>query len=465
VAFLRFLRALIIITIALAGGAILFGLILFATSWLTVMETMPADYLPSEQTVALFTNPSQEDIRLFEAFLPPLSAIEEPDGDVAVLRIEDDLVPVLFSDRRGREEFELVLGRFEVSVSDPRAHLLLSSDPPRLKDSAAYQALTRQQHPGSSWVFADITLFPPPASLPEELLSLLPPPQTTHGAFTREEGRTHLAWYGLERPVKQGLPSRMRNTIPDIVGIIRVNDLPALWSAAEESLTQPTKSFLMGTLTQMAHDSFGEIVSLRSDLLPLFAGPTTIIVGQSASGTTIALESVGSSLQQLDEGFALLHRAFHSASPRTRITERILSDRFSARDIRIEEETTSTEEDVKLQHWNVRRTLRSNGEEFVTAQLGGTFLMANSLEMLTQMLRKDVDINPPTGSQLIPGIRLADGLLDIQALKTLLEEKAPFLLEERLPSILGRPSGSLLWSVEQRKNVTTLTIEMIEEDS
>jgi len=143
--------------------------------------------------------------------------------------------------------------------------------------------------------------------------------------------------------------------------------------------------------------------------------------------------------------------------PATRTVQRKLDDRFTAEDIRIDQ-SIITQEEHEHGHWQIRRTSHEDGRTFVTASLGGTFVLANDMQALEQILERDARIVTPTGPSLIATVRLADGYAEEGALRELF----PALLDEDVPflPLLPEFTGTLLWSLEQRGPVTTLTVEL-----
>ena len=443
-------------TLVCAG---LLVLLIIASSSFTVIESHPADVLPSQETVALFVNADEEILRRFEVVFPELKNVSPaPDKTIALLAIgESRVVAQIQEDTKSQTTDEQTkVGQFIVTLSDPTATSLFTDPTPRLASAMHYQKLGQQKTREEQWVYLDLSMLPSPVTLPQNILRTLMPEGSTHAAFTFSNQTTIVELFSEQAAEYQGISPVIQSAFIGERMTVRLSDVVRAWEQILSHLDDSSKNLLQGGLEQFIADTFGEEISTTYDLLPLLHGPATLHIGQNSSGALLfALEGVASSTKNVRTQINALHRGFQSMLPGTRTIQRKLDDNFTSEDIRIDQNIIKQEE-REHGHWQIRRTSHEDGRTFVTASLGGTFVLANDMQSLEQILERDARIVTPTGPSLIATVRLADGYAE----EGILEELFPELdKDETLLPLLPEFTGKILWSIEQRGPVTTLTVK------
>ncbi|MBU0767078.1 hypothetical protein KKF55_04865 [Patescibacteria group bacterium] len=450
------LRAFGIITVAAAISIAILAVLISATNTITEIQSVPADFLPEYHTVALFSKVDEETIRKFEAFFPVLGTITpNQKKTIALLAIEEELFVAEFLESDEDSTEETTFGRFSVSVSDPLAEALLKTSTPRLSSSLSYNQLVQEE----SWVFLDLSVLPFSKTFPEKILNALIPIGSTHAALSFEDGRTQISFVGSTPLPIRGLSPTIESTFSGSALTLRSYNASHTWTKLTHALADTERSFLEGSVSRIVEETFGSSVSFTYDILPMFTSPTTIHLGKNSSGVTLlAVEGIDKNSRTLSEHIELLHDGFRSVSPSTQVTKRTFDDRFSATDIRIDKSSTQKETDKYL-NWEIITTRTSDRREFASAMRGSTFVMANSLSALEQILEKNVEVIPPSNPSLTVLEKITDGSVSLEDASSLIKEVFPSLKSESLPPFFNHLSGKLLWSVEQQGAVTTLIIE------
>lgn len=426
----------------------------------TIIENEPADFLPSNRTIALFSNVSEETLRKFETIFPQLGEVEpKPSSTIALLKAEDQIHIAEFLSATGNEDVNaLILGRFAVVTSNNLARDLLKTSTPRLSSINSYNSLVAQRKPTDTWVFLDISALPQSKTITQELVSAAIPKGSTHAAITFEDDLTQLAFAPVNIVPKQGLSPSIKSSLSDAIATIRFANAS---HAIEKMLTETddtTRSFVEGALRQLVEDAFGPNISFQFDILPLFEGPTSLHLGLNESGTLlVAIEGVAHSSKDLDDRLEVLYEGFKTTLPTTRVTQRTFDKRFSAQDIRTDDSLIS-EETTKHENWVINSLESEDEKRFFTARRSATFVLSNDEDALMQILERSANITLPTSPSITSSIRISDGIIKTQELMAILEDEFPILTEGSLLPFPLDFSGTVLWSVEQRGLITILTL-------
>ena len=451
-----FLRALGIVIVAILISGIILAVLISATNTVTIIESVPSDFLPEYQTVALFSNVSEKTLRKFETLFPVLGDITPDETKIiALLYIDNEFLVAEFSEAGAKSSEGSIFGRFSVSASDPRAEALLKTSTPRLSSSLPCKELVQE----GSWVFLDLSVIPPPQTLSEKFLGALIPDGSTHTALFFEDDKTQISFIGGTPLPSNGLSPFITSTFLGSMITLRSANASHAWKKLINGLDEGERSFLEGSVGRLVEETWGSSVSFAYSVLPMLQRPTTIHLGKNASGGIVfAIEGIDENTRTLSDNIEKLFTGFSSAVPNTKVTKRTFDSRFSATDIRIDE--GAIREDARqYKNWEIKSARAPDGREFATATLGSTFVLANDSAALEQILKQNAAITPPTIPSLTRTARLADGVLSFDEASLLLKELFPPLKQESLPTLLSHLSGKLKWSVEQHGIVTTLVIE------
>ncbi|MCF7844871.1 MAG: hypothetical protein K9M03_03530 [Kiritimatiellales bacterium] len=451
-----FLRALGIVTVALIIASTILLVLISATNTITVIDSIPADFLPENNTVALFSNVDEATLRKFEAIFPELSKVTPHESKtIALLTIDEELLLAEFSEIEISQKDENTFGRFSVSATDQRATEMLKTSTTRLSSSYSYNQLAQED----PWVFINLSVLPDPKTFSEIMLNAMIPTGSTHASLSFENDQTQISFVGGTPLPIISLAPTIKSTFSGSVLTLRISNASHIWSKLMQSLTDTDKGFLVGSAGRIIEETFSPSVSLTYDILPMLTGPTTIHLGKNGSGKTVlALEGIDENASALADHIKTLHEGFKSVIPSAVIKKRTLDERFSATDIRIDKSSVKSET-TQYGNWTMLITKTNDGREFATATLGATFAMANSVSALQQIMEKNVEVITPSNPSLRVSKRIADGAVSLESASSLIKDAFPSLKSESLPPILSNLSGFILWSVEQQGQVTHLTIE------
>lgn len=350
----------LLLTAAMTGSAILLVGLIVLTEHLMTYRQPPAAFLPSQQTIAL----------AHEGAAPLLGFTGST--TTALLRTADNVVDIHFRKRTGNDN-TFIAGAYQIDTSDPSA-LGLLTETGTLADDSTYRHLLASYPHTAGWLF-------------------LKKPTRVGATLTK---RVLLKWLfsetnaiGIERKANKVAIHRVQTEplpaapvgypeLTDADTVISSGNMTALWSTILQSNSADDRIILEGLLTQTVRDAVAANVSLTHTALPLVSGPTTIQLAHTGGVITYLVSGEAHDRKAMAKHLNTLHESVVSALPANRIVTRTLDNRFSATDIRYDNDVIS--DDYKeVSSWQIRATgIVGEDTTIVSATLGNRFLLSNN---------------------------------------------------------------------------------------
>jgi hypothetical protein len=181
--------------------------------------------------------------------------------------------------------------------------------------------------------------------------------------------------------------------------------------------------------------------------------PASLVITSSGS-THFLLQGSGRDHTELNEKLELLHESVNAMSPTSRITHRTLDNRFTARDIRVND--NNYERTFYENSWKIHNVNYSEKKlEFLTAKRGTDYMISNSETLLMKAVREEKHaVALPIPESISSKRILGGGMIKketLQKLKDLLFIDA---------SVLPFPTeDGAIWSTTEHGKITTLIIQ------
>ncbi|MDD5623423.1 MAG: hypothetical protein PHI23_01795 [Candidatus Peribacteraceae bacterium] len=466
------LRAIGIVTLALLGSACLLILVIITMRSMEAYTRKAEDYLPAQETVALFSHTEQATLERFALWLPlttPLPVTSENDlvalvdlpgrehGTVIFHRRSDGPTPAA-EDRWWWKD----LGPFAVGSSTQKVYPLLTATENRLGKSATFSALSALREHDTTWTYLVAEPLPPPTSLGDHLLQAALLSGVTHfGITTAGNGDMRIDLFGSSQKSEEPITPRLRLPFPATFLSLTASRIGERWKDMTETLGRARALTAESSLITIISSLFGEDVSFREDLLPLLAPTSTLHLGRTASGNTVFLiEGTVREETDLPHLIERIHSSFASSLKTTKIVTRSFDKgRFTSRNIRVDTNLLHETTDM-LNGWQIRTTAGGDDASFTTAMKGTMILLSNAPEAVKQITREEESLlTLPMSSSLLSPRITAGGFLHLPAIQLFFGRETPSLLRAPSP-FLPQGSDGLLWSLEEgEKEVRTLRLQ------
>ena len=463
---LSLLRALFITALALIGGVLLVSVVTILVTSLSSYTRTPADLLPADETLVLFSSADDALLRQYETWLPIIKTLPEAEipRTVAVVQVPNEgKVLVVFARRpvapdalpSGAKWTQREVGPLFVSASSPAVFPLLGTTAQPLRSSQAFTLLARGETERSPWIFVQRSLLPTPASLTDAVLEELFLHSTTHlGIFPQpgpsDPGNNRVG-SGMvvrffpasaeRRPLPLPHPAE---TSPEFsVALARPE---STFRALQSELSRENRIMLDTRILTFFSDTFGDDVSFAYDFLPLLSRPARISLSHTASGTLSLL--LQGSAANAAPAIARLHEAFRGSRTTARTVTRIFDNRYTFRNVR-DDTHMITDELAPVGGMQMRKTIHALQGEFCSAVQGEEFLLSTDCRLLERVI-----LEQPQG----PGSSaLAAGTFSSATLSALLGNALPALLSPSSPLLLTN-ADTLQWSLSRQGDILTLTL-------
>ncbi|MDO8469296.1 MAG: hypothetical protein Q7S29_06105 [Candidatus Peribacter sp.] len=453
---LSLLRATVITFLALLGGALLVGVITVLVTSLHTYILTPADLLPADETLILFSSADDALLRQYEPWLPILKTlpVAEIPRTVAVVQVPNEGKALVVFARRpvapdalpsGAKWTQREVGPLFVSASSPAAFPLLQEPARPLRSSQAFILLARGETEQSPWIFVERSLLPVPATLTDAVLDTLFLHSTTHlGIFPRSGSGMVVRLFPASADGRSlPLPHTMDRMSEFSIALARPE---STFQMLQNALTPENRIMLDTRVLTFTSGTFGDDVSFAYDMLPLLVRPARISLSQTASGG-MSLLLQGSSADAAP-AIARLHEAFRGSRTTARTVTRVFDGRYTFRNVR-DDTHMVTDESAPVGGMQMRKTIHATQGEFCSAIAGEEFLLSTDCVLLERTL-----LERPHG----PGASaLASGTFSSKALSSLLGSALPALLNPSSP-LLPANGDALQWSLSRQGDILTLTL-------
>lgn len=453
---LSLLRALLITALALLGGALLVSVITVLVTSLHTYILTPADLLPADETLILFSSADDALLRQYETWLPILKTlpVAEIPRTVAVVQVPNEGKALVVFARRpvapdslpsGAKWTQREVGPLFVSASSPAAFLLLQEPARTLRSSQAFTLLARGETEQSPWIFVERSLLPVPATLTDAVLDTLFLHSTSHlGIFPRSGSGMIVRLFPATTDGRSMPLPHMADRMSEFSIALARPD--ATFRALQNGLARKNRTMLDTSMLTFVSETFGDDVSFTYDVLPLLARPARISLSHTASGTLSLL--LQGSASDAAPAIARLHEAFRGSRTTARTVTRVFDGRYTFRNLR-DDTHMITDELAPVGGMQMRKTIHATQGEFCSAIEGENFLLSTNCAMLERTI-----LERPQG----PGASaLAAGTFSSASLSSLLGSGLPALLELSSP-LLPSPSNALQWSLSRQGDILTLTL-------
>lgn len=443
-------------TLALLAGMLLVVIVTVLVTSLRSYTLTPADLLPAEETLILFSSADDALLRQYEAWMPVLRnlPVAEIPRTVAVVQVEGEgKVIVVFARRpvepdalpSGAQWTQRAVGPLFVSASSPAIFPLFTDPVHPLRSSRAFTLLARGETERSPWIFVERSLLPAPATLTDSVLDTLLLRSTTHlGIFPRSGSGMVVRLFPAStdgRPLP--LPHPAGTAAEFSIALARPD---STFQTLQSVLTPENRIMLDTRILTFFAGTFGDDVSFTYDALPLLARPARLSMVHTASGT-VSLLLQGSAPDAVP-AIAKLHEAFRGSRTTARAVTRVFDSRYVFRNVR-DDTTMVTDESAAVGGMQVRRTMHALEGQFCSAAQGEEFLLATDCALLERTI-----LSRPQG----PGSSaLAAGTFSRAGLAGLLAGRLPVLLSPSSP-LLPPSADPMQWSLSRQGDILTLTL-------
>lgn len=401
---------------------------------------LPADVLPANRTVALFSHITDRERRRFSSLFPSLKDIPLDAHTVAVafVRLPDESIAgVLF-------RTPAPLGGslpFTVSVSGPEANDILKDIGIPLSHDPLFRLLVPKKTMTHTWAYLNVPTLGNTWQLQSPVVFL--PSKTGFDIFTVARDASVFG-----APL-QHAPPRLFD-IP--LFVFHASDARAAMEALSMLLRDEpsvaTESVLRGTLAEVV----GPDVSPRYDLLPLLAGQTALHVSEDPRTHALQFVLIGSTSGTPEES-ARLQRVVASMIaqwPTTRTISRTFDDKYVFRAISADD-TLLQRHSTSSGAWKVETvTQAQTGQTVLLARNHNDFIVSNAPAAFTRALAMDIS---DVRDSLEP-LPAALGLFQRDWTERMLREKFPTLVS---PHPFGTGTGRYIqWQVQRSGAKLTL---------
>ncbi|MDD4287647.1 MAG: hypothetical protein PHO20_03785 [Candidatus Peribacteraceae bacterium] len=450
------LRATLITTLALLGGTLLVSVITVLVTSLHTYILTPADLLPADETLILFSSTDDALLRQYETWLPILKTlpVAEIPRTVAVVQVPNEGKALVVFARRpvapdalpsGAKWTQHEVGPLFVSASSPAVFPLLQEPARPLRSSQAFTLLARGGTEQSPWIFVERSLLPAPTTLTDSVLDTLFLHSTSHlGIFPRSGSGMIVRLFPASTDGRSlSLPHPMGRTPEFSIALARPE---STLGELQGKLSQESRIMLDTRMLTFFSETFGDDVSFLYDVLPLLARPARLSLSRTASGTLSLL--LQGSASDAAPAIARLHEAFRGSRTTARTVTRVFDGRYTFRNVR-DDTHMITDELVSVGGMQMHKTIHATQGEFCSAIQGEDFLLSTDCMLLEHAI-----LERPQG----PGASaLAAGTFSSASLSLLLGSDLPTLLLPASP-LLPTNDDTLQWSLSRQGDILTLTL-------
>lgn len=418
-------------------------------------------FLPAENTVALFSHVTREDLRQFTAEFSVLSSIPVFDGivDAGVIGLPGGQQTWVLSSPSKDAPLPSVnvhIGHQGFLVEKTEIGDLLQSTDGRLRDVSAFADLMRGTDPHARRIYRRTNAAIATDLLPTVLRSLI---HASGSLLVSTDGET--ASIRVHGNMGESLPQIRQEVIqlspsPDLT--VRVSNIAQSMDRLLATTPETDRTITKSIVGKRVKEILGNDWSIEYDILPLLAKESLLAVKSNADAPySFLLESTTGDSQNLSKRLNAFHDHFRAEHIGTTVTKKTFDKNFASTLLKSD---PSQIEDVRqtVNGWTVRETREKNGTHMlVSAVKGSTFVLSTVREWVDQITSgKTPETLPHIGSPIAGGA--VSQTLAAILLKNL-ERDTHWMW---LRSALGIDPLRLLWSVEMDDHVLTISLKAAE---
>ncbi len=376
------LRTAIMIVAAMMGSAILLAGLILAVGSLTTYGSEPADFLSSENTVALLHYPTKEVMQSWSEVFPVLASVPFQTGStIAIVENDETQHAIRFHIAKNN-----TIGAYATWVSSSVAEEMFGRPQYPIGKDPSYKELHSAQDRNAMWTYIHAHNLPKPSGLRQVVEHTLIYGNNAVG-ITEQEGQLIIQKPSLHNDYI-GIKKEFAN-IQNAIARISLAKPEVLWRELLKNLPQQSQIVVQGIVQQYVA-TLGTDISLEYDILPLLQEPAVLHITQSDGVLGFLLE--GSKRDRINRETILdrIHQSFASKTSASTVTRRVLDQRFSAIDIRHDPKRIVLEQE-EFEGWIIHTTKNPRDPyPIVTATKEQSFLLSNAEEIIKEAIKSRV---------------------------------------------------------------------------
>lgn len=377
-------------------------------------RAMPADFLPADRTIALFSQ-----IHEIDRF-PMLKTVPFTNTTVAVAFLDlgsGAIAGVLFEPA----PFPSTLP-FAISVSDPRANMLLRNIQHPLSRDPSFRLLAPSKNFMRPWAYLHVPTFGTLFSLDRPVVYV---PSKT--GFDLSMGAKDAREYFS--PLEMSPPRLFESPL----FILHSSDAAAHFSLMTSFLNDEPSTVMESVLRTLLKATFGPDVSPAYDLLPLLEYETALHVAEDPRTHALQFVLIGSTAQSTEKS-ATIDRIFQSMTRELRTirhVSRTFDDKYVFRGVAADESLLSRQSSLSGT-WKIESVTQTETKQRVLlARSGNHFILSNAPDAFARALA----INTSEVRDSLEPLPASVGLMERSSGEQFLKEHLPTLFA-------GHPLGT-----------------------
>lgn len=448
-----------LILLALLGSAIIIGGAIAAV--IALWEPRLLDKMvPTDATVALFSNVTSEDVRLWSDDIPALRSLPAFTSplDLGVLTLDGGTMGWILTSRSKDIALPSVNGAYrgqDILVSDPGVMGMMTGNAPRLRTYGPFMQLISGMAGNSKQIYLRMKDADAMAALPPLLRPLIHASDAI--LLSQENDRATVRISGTTA----GIPGTITAAIPDLApapdAVLTLGNPAVAMDTHLKTLPADQRLIMQGMLSGTIETMIGPGWSWTYNILPLVKDES-MLAWKSNTGTGAALsyllKSVSTDPTETRNRLAAFHDRFRTQLTGTVVTRRALGKGATSAIIHSDPSQIEDRQETRG-GWTVHITREKDGSRtLLSATRGREFFMTDRKEWLDQMTGSSQGESLPT----VDGSPVAGGIL------------SPELFTQYMKDVIGRPEWRWLmngihgrkgtaWGVELTDHVLTISVE------
>lgn len=424
------LRTAVMIVSAMIGSAIVLAGLIVVVGNLTTYGSLPADFLPSEHTVAIFHNANQKTLSKWSSHFPVLSEVSYgEEAIIGILQNTDRTYSAAIFQKSGTG----TLGQYKVNVTHKKIEPLVGKQESPVSKNRSYKIL-EQKYGTEPWMYIAHSALPTPYGLRNTIENVLLYGGSDYLGIQEKEGLIQVSTETTHNAVNTPLQSR---TLSGTIFRASMAEPTRLWDTMHQLLSKEDGIIFDGILRQKIAN-WGSDISLEHDILSLLNEQSTLHLTESGGMVRLLIEGSMDNTQDRDRILDRIHSSYASILPTSTITRRVLDKRFSSVDIR-HDESQITDSQFRNGNWTIRETLfQKNTHGVMTATYKNNFLISNNLHTINEAIASP----RTTEAQPITGVIVNKGMINLSKIQILLE---PMLAPKDRKTSLEDFANTLQW--------------------
>ncbi|MFH1444262.1 MAG: hypothetical protein ABIG34_02630 [Candidatus Peregrinibacteria bacterium] len=416
----------------------------------------PADLLPAEGTLALFSSADDDLLRQYESWLPILKDLPRSDIPRTVAVVDTPQIGktlVVFARRpvfadtlpSGTYWTQREIGPLLVAASSTEIFSHFTEVTDSVASSQAFLLLSRGMTEQEPWIFVHHSLLPASSSLTDVITDTIFLQDATYLGIVPHTGSGMVIRVFPANTERR--PLALPPTMDDASFSLALARPKSTFTMLHAALPANRQAMFDTRILTFFSLSFGDDVSFTYDILPLLIRPARFSMAHTASGATVLF--LQGSAPDAATRIAHLHEVFRGSKTIARTVTRVFDKgRYTFRNIR-DDENMLTNEEASVDGMQLRKTAHVLQGEFCSAIQGEEFMMATNCAVLERAV-----LERPQG----PGSSaLGSGTFSRNMLSSSLPTMLPSLLAPASPLASSIPDA-LQWSLSRQGDILTLTI-------